>query len=155
MKKNRKLNLLLTIFAFSAIIFSSCGDNADDYSFSLDHKIPAYTIYNDSIEVNAGQSFDVKVDLSDEAGLSKISFSYSSWGISENFLLAEEGNPKSYTFSRTITVPADAQTEWEETVVRNDGSTYVKKEQYHKLILKATDVNLNEVTVLVRVKVKA
>ncbi|MFV0467367.1 MAG: hypothetical protein ACK5MK_00405 [Dysgonomonas sp.] len=154
MKKNRIAKFLSSTLVLGCFVLSSCGDSAEDYSFSQDHKIPEYKIYNDSIIVDKGQTVDISVDFSDESGLSKIACTYSDWGISENILLKEQGNPPTYTLNKTITIPADAATEWEETVQRNDGSTYKRTQHYHSITIKATDTNLNVRTVSVRIKVK-
>lgn len=138
----------------TAIVLYSCGDNAEETSFSYDHQVPAYKVITDSLLVSKGEVVNLKVEVKDNAGLQKLIFSYGDWGVSENIDLKDSSYPKEYTFETSITIPEDSKTEWTETVVMNDGYTYTRTQQYHKLTLLATDINMNPVTIPIYIKVK-
>lgn len=133
-------------------VFASC-ESAEDISRSFDLEVPTYKVQNDSSVVVAGSVVDLKIQLSDNVGLSKLEFSYDAWAVSESVSLLDQGNPKSYLYQIAVKVPTTALTSWSETVYRNDGSSYVVTQLYHKLSLKVYDVNGNVRIAYVYIKV--
>jgi hypothetical protein len=150
--KNKLLIIIVQLFL--VFVFASC-ESAEEISRSFDLEVPTCKVQNDSSVVAAGSTVDLKVQLSDNVGLSKLEFAYDAWTVSESVNLVDQGSPKSYLYQVTIKVPATALTSWFETVYRNDGSSYVTTQVYHKLTLKVYDVNGNMRTAYVYIKVSA
>lgn len=146
--KKIKYVILLTI----SIFLASCIESAEDRSLSLDHKVPSYKVLTDSLLVNKSDSVEIKVKVSDESGLSQVLFSYGDWLINEKINLAL--SPKEYLFQTKIKIPADAETEWQETITANDGTSKTITQHYHKLQLYATDVFLNVRIIPVYIRVQ-
>jgi hypothetical protein len=144
--------IVFAIIVLFSLVFSAC-ETSEDISFGMDHETPSGQVMTDSLRVLAGQTRGIQVIVSDNAGLSKLVFSYSDWTIRESVSLAEWNYPLSYIFETTITVPEDALEEWEEEVVLNDGSTKTIIQRYHKLNLEATDVNMNVRNIPVYIRV--
>lgn len=149
MKKNLILIIGQLILTFA---FIGC-ESAEEISRSFDLEVPTCKVEKDSSIVTAGSTVDLKVQVTDNAGLSKLEFSYDPWAVSESVNLADLGSPKSYLYQVTVKVPTTALTSWSETVYRNDGSSYVITQFYHKLTLKAYDVNGNLRTSYTYIKV--
>ncbi len=147
-KYNRFTYLFLFILA---TLFYACGDSAEDVSFGYDYKVPKYEVLTDSLIVEPLQTIEIKVRISDNEGLNKYVFSYGDWAVSK----AEELNGmKEYLFEMSITIPADAKKEWEDTFTEKDGTVRSIVQTYHKLIMLVTDVNMNVTNVPVYIKVK-
>jgi hypothetical protein len=119
----------------------------------MDHETPSGTAITDSLSVLPGQTIDIQVFVEDAAGLSKLVFSYDNWTIRESVSLAELNYPQTYTFKTTVAVPEDALAEWEEEAVLNDGSARIRIQRYHKLLLEATDRNMNVKNIPVHIHV--
>jgi len=149
MKKNliRIIGQLMLIFAFVGC------ESAEEISRSFDLEVPACKVENDSLAVVAGSMVDLKIQLSDNVGLSKLELAYDAWSVSESLSLEDKANPTSYLYQVSVKVPTTALKSWSETVYRNDGSSYVTTQVYHKLTLKAYDVNGNLRTAYVYIKV--
>jgi hypothetical protein len=131
------------IFVFSAVVFFYACESSEDISNKMDHEVPSYKVLTDSLHVHPGQTVEIKVDVSDNAGLEKLVFSYSSWSLRESVSLTDQNYPKTYTFTTTVTIPNDALTEWTEDKILNDGTTVKVTQHYHQLNLEATDINMN------------
>jgi hypothetical protein len=136
----------------AALGFYAC-ETSEDISFGLDHEVPSYRVLTDSLQVQTGQTVEIKVEVSDNSGLSKVVFSYGDWLIRESISLADFNFPKNYTFQTAIIIPADAAKEWQEDVILNDGSKKTITQHYHKLLLQATDVNMNTRNIPVYIQV--
>ncbi|MDR2086538.1 MAG: hypothetical protein LBP72_05125 [Dysgonamonadaceae bacterium] len=154
-KLTSKLALSLVTCHLSLIFslaFSAC-ETAENISFGMDHETPSGMAVTDSLQVHPGQTVDIKIAVSDNAGLSKVVFSYGEWMIRESVSLAELNYPQSYTFETSIVIPEDAITAWEEDVILNDGSKKTIVQHYHQLLLEATDRNMNvkDIPVYIRV----
>jgi hypothetical protein len=132
----------LSLIILFSLVFCAC-ETAEDISAGMDHETPSGTPVMDSLRVFPGQTLDIQIIVTDNAGLSKLVFSYGEWMIRESISLAELNYPHSYTFEITITIPEDALAEWEEEVILNNGSKKTIVQQYHKLLLEATDRNMN------------
>lgn len=152
MNNNKKTYLRIALSLVFAAIVSSCGESAEDISFGYDHEPPKYTVLTDSLAVTPLQQVPLKVEITDNEGLRKLSFSYGDWSIVKAVTI--EGSPKSYVFQDTITVPADAIREWTESVTLNTGGTMTVSQTYHKLTIEATDVNMNVRTIPIYIKVE-
>jgi hypothetical protein len=133
--------------------FFAC-ESAEDISNGMDHEVPSYKVLTDSLLVQAGQNVEIKVEIADNAGLSKVVFSYDNWLIRESFDLLEEKYPMSYTFTTVVAIPDDAAQVWEEDEVLNDGTTIKIRQQYHSLNLEVTDINMNVRNVPVYIRVE-
>jgi len=136
----------------AALSFYAC-QTSEDISFALDHETPSCRVLTDSLQVQAGQTVEIKVEVSDNSGLNKVVFSYGDWIIRESISLADVDFPQNYTFQTSIVIPADAAKEWQEEVILNDGSKKTITQHYHKLLLQATDVNMNTRNIPVYVQV--
>lgn len=143
--------ILLTLLA---LVFYACGESAEDISFGYDHEVPQYEVLTDSLVVDPLTTVDLKVRISDNEGLSKYVFSYGNWAINKAEELDKAGIIKEFLFEMTITVPADAEKEWEETVIEKDGATRTIIQTYHKLEMTITDINMNVTKVPVYIKVR-
>jgi hypothetical protein len=153
--KNYQLSIInyqLTII-LSALMFYAC-ETAEDISLGMDHEVPSYQVLTDSLVVHPGQTVEIKVNVTDNAGLSKLVFAYGNWLLRESVTLDELNYPLSYSFTTSLTIPEDAEKEWEEDFVQNNGATLKIVQQYHKLILEATDVNKNVRNIPVYIKVE-
>ena len=140
MKKKNLIIILGQLIIASA--FFGC-QSSEDISRSYDMEVPTCKVQNDSAAVVAGSTVELNIRLSDNAGLSKVEFAYDAWSISESVNLADQGNPTLYQYKVSVKVPTTALKSWSETVYRNDGSSYVTTQAYHKLVLKVYDVNGN------------
>ncbi len=147
----RKL-FIITITAFM-LVFYAC-ESSEDISKGFDHEVPTYRVLTDSLVVQTGQTVALKVEIADNAGLKKVVFSYGNWFLFESIALDELGNPKSYVFETSITIPDDAEKQWSEELIRQDGSKRTITQQYHKLILEATDINMNVRNIPIYIKVE-
>ena len=114
--------LLIVIITAFMVVFHAC-ETSEEISMGFDHEVPTYKVLTDSLLVQAGQTVELKVEVTDNAGLKKLVFSYGNWFLFESITLDESGNPKSYVFETSITVPDDAEKQWNE-VIRND---YIKQ----------------------------
>lgn len=139
--------------ALLAGLFYAC-ETAEDLSKRLDHEVPFCKVLTDSLIVYAGQSIEIKVDVSDNAGLDKLVFSYENWFLRETVSLRELNYPKSYRFETRLVIPDDAEKEWEEEVITNTGASYKITQCYHKLNLEATDINMNVRNIPIYIQVK-
>lgn len=139
MRKYRMKALAVCLGALC--LWTACGESSEDVSFGLDHEVPQYSVLTDSLQVSPLQEVVVKVNISDNEGLKKLVFEYGSWNINEAINLPDF--PKSYSFEWTITVPADAEKEWDEQLQQNDGSIISVRQTYHTLTITATDINMN------------
>lgn len=148
-----KNKIFITICLITAFGFFAC-ETSEDISFGMDHEVPSYTVLTDSLTVPAGQAVEIKVDVWDNAGLKKVVFSYGNWSLRESVSLDEAGNPASYRYETTITIPDDAEKEWEEDVVLNTGNSIKITQRYHKLNLEATDINMNVRNIPIYIKVE-
>ncbi|MDR2805185.1 MAG: hypothetical protein LBB85_06005 [Dysgonamonadaceae bacterium] len=135
----KRLYLLNIVFL---LIFQAC-ETAEDISFGMDHETPTGRAITDSLSLLPGQTCDIRVIVEDNAGLSQVIFSYGDWMIRESVSLAEINYPQSYTFETSIAIPEDALAEWQEELILNDGSKTTITQRYHKLLLEATDKNMN------------
>jgi len=133
--------LYTLLFALLSLSFFSCGESAEEISLAYDHEVPKYHVVTDSLLVVPLQEIDLKVEISDNEGLKKIVLTYGNWGINKVSDLEE--NPKNYTFETRITIPENAEKEWKEQITKNDGTIISVEETYHKLIITATDINMN------------
>ncbi|MDR0546960.1 MAG: hypothetical protein LBG77_05190 [Dysgonamonadaceae bacterium] len=129
------------IFAIIAVVSFYACETSEDISLGMDHEVPSYYVLTDTLYSRAGQTVDIKIDVSDNAGLNKLVFSYGEWLLRESVTLADK--PKNYTFEISVFVPEDAKTEWQEEVILNDGSKKTVTQNYHKLLLEATDISMN------------
>jgi hypothetical protein len=141
-------------FILTAITAFYACETSEDISLGTDHEIPSYRVSTDSLQVQARQTVTIKVEVSDNAGLNKLVFSYGNWLIRESVSLAEWSYPKDYTFETSIVIPVDAATEWQEEVILHDGSKKNITQHYHQLQLEATDINMNVRTIPVYIQVK-
>lgn len=144
--------LYTMLICFISLVFTACGDNAEEISLGFDHEVPSYKVLTDSLSVDPLQQVELKVEVSDNEGLKRLVFSYGDWTINQAMDL--EGTPKSYTFTTALTIPQDAEKEWEEEIQRHDGTYYTITQNYHKLTLVATDINMNARTIPIYIKVK-
>ncbi|MDR0541239.1 MAG: hypothetical protein LBH19_03390 [Dysgonamonadaceae bacterium] len=144
----KNFRLILLLFALYAC------ENAEDISNKMDHEVPYCKVLTDSLAVLAGQSASIQVEVSDNAGLDKMVLSYGNWMLRESISLKELNNPKSYRFETTVKVPEDAAKEWMEEVIMNTGASYTITQYYHKLVLEATDINMNVRNIPVYIKVE-
>lgn len=142
------VSIITGIILLTGIV--SC-ESSEDISNNMDHEVPSYKVLTDSLVVNAGQTVSIKVDVSDNGGLSKLVFSYNNWKLRESITLA---SPKTYSFETSLTIPADAEKEWEESIVQNNGATVKITQQYHKLVLEATDIHMNIRIIPIYIKVE-
>ena len=143
----------LVFIIFLGVFFYAC-ESAYDISMKSDHEVPSYKVLTDSLLVQPGQNIEIKVEVSDNKGLSTLVFAYDNWNIQESISLIDFGYPKTYLFTSTITIPVDAAKEWVEDLERNDGSVIKITQRYHKLSLEATDINLNVRNIPIYVKVQ-
>jgi hypothetical protein len=143
----KKIFLIIITF----IAFYAC-ETSENISFDLDHEVPSYSVLTDSLEVEKGQTVLLKVVVSDNAGIGKVVFSYGEWQIRESITL--DDTPKSYTYETSVTIPVDAATEWQEELILNDGSKQTVTQHYHKLLLEATDINMNVRNIPIYIKIK-
>ncbi|MDD3078801.1 MAG: hypothetical protein PHH37_06825 [Paludibacter sp.] len=148
----KKIKFEYIIFLLSAFMFIACGDSAEETSFSLDHKVPSYEVLTDSLLVNQSDSVEIKVKVSDESGLYRLVFAYDDWLLNETVYL--DNSPKEYLYEIKIGIPEDAETEWKESVTKNDGSTEAITQHYHKLLLTATDACLNVRVIPIYIRVQ-
>lgn len=139
----KKVNIIITSVVLLLLFVMESCETSNDISFGLDHAVPSYEVLTDSMVVSPLDEVQLKIRIADESGLLKLKFSYSAWAIEENIELKENGFPLEYVFERTIVVPADAKKQWDETIYLNDGSSQVIKQQYHRLIISATDTKQN------------
>jgi hypothetical protein len=137
----RKIVSLLLSF-FLLMFFYAC-ESSEDISNKLDHEVPSCKVLTDSLSVSPGQTVAIQVEVSDNAGLDKLVFSYSNWSLRESVSLNDQNYPKAYTFSTNVTIPDDALTEWNEDLILNDGTSIKIIQHYHKLNLEVTDINMN------------
>jgi len=107
-----------------------------------------------------GSTLDISVLISDDVAIKTAEISYPNWLFSKyiNFENPEENiplEPKSYTFTAQVVVPADAvSTPWLENYYYNDGSSIKITQSYHKIVLTVTDINMNVRIIPVFVKVE-
>ena len=152
MMKSLKFKIL--VFVLAGFLYSC--DSAYDISMKFDHEVPSYKLLTDSLIVSPGQNVAIKVEVSDNEGLAELVFSYGEWNIMESLsdALRELSFPKSFTFETSIIIPDDARKEWIEDLERNDGSIIKIVQNYHKLNLAATDINLNvrNIPIFIRVQ---
>lgn len=150
-----KISKLFPIAAILCLsVFTAC-ETSEDISNGFDHEVPVCTVLTDSMEVERGATINIKVNASDNVGLSSVLLE-GLWQIREYVLLDDAGNPKTYSFSADIVVGKDAAYEpWDENVYLNDGSSYKIKQYYHKLEFTAVDVNMNKRKAIVYIKIKA
>ncbi len=146
----RSFLAIITILLFFAV---SC-ETPEDILNNLDHQVPEITFTTDTLVIAAGANATATVTVEDEAGIDRIEFSYGSWQINQIFNLSEEGSPDSHTLNLEFTIPLDAETQWDETLYFNDGSSIVILQQYHKLLLNSWDVNRNMNTAILYVKIE-
>lgn len=130
----------------------SC-ESAEEISRSFDMEVPTCIVLNDSMAVQAGTSTQIEVQISDNAGLSRVELSYGEWFINEATDLSAN-KPLSYTYTAKIDIPADAEKEWDEVVYRNDGSSYTIHQVYHQIQLLAYDINQNKRKTIIYLQVK-
>lgn len=143
--------IIYTLVVSIVVFLSSCGETAEEISAGMDHEVPSYKVLTDSLVVSPLQEVQLKVEISDNAGLSRIVFSYGNWGL--NSAINIEGSPKTHLFETTVTIPQDAAKEWVESVTENDGTIVQKSQTYHKLVLTATDINMNVKAIPIYIKV--
>ena len=137
MKKNSLSGAMcLLLVAF----ISACSERSEDQ------------VANDSTIAEPLQEVSVKIEITDNAGLKRLVFSYSDWTVSQAVDLDDA--PKSYMFETTVVVPANAAKTWIKQVIRNDGTTTTVQETYHKLVVTATDINMNVRAIPVYIKIK-
>jgi hypothetical protein len=141
---------IITILLFIAL---SC-ETPEDILKNLDHKVPEISFDTDTLVIAAGANATALVMVKDESGIDRIEFSYGAWQINQVFNLSEEGSPESHSVSIEFTVPLNAETQWEEILYFNDGSSIVILQQYHKLLVKSWDVNRNMNTGILYVKIE-
>jgi hypothetical protein len=143
----------IVLFLFSLVLFAAC-ESSEDLSYGKDHEVPSYQVLTDSLIVNPGETVTVKVAVTDNAGLNKVVFSYGNWLLRESISLQELNYPTAYSFETTITIPEDAEKEWEEELIENTGVTTKIIQQYHQLSLEATDIHMNVRNIPIYIKVK-
>lgn len=113
-----------------------------------------------TISVSKGDTFNIRVDISDNASLKSLTLAYSPWLFSKyiNFANPEAGiplTPKSFTLDVDVPVPVKAiSTSWLENYYFNDGSFMKISTVYHKMELTVTDFNMNKRIVPIFVKVQ-
>jgi len=107
-----------------------------------------------------GSTIDISIELSDDVALKTAELSYSDWLFSKyiNFTNPEGDiplKPKNYNFTAQVVVPQTAVTgPWIETYYFNDGSSMKITQNYHKLVLTVTDINMNVRIIPIFVKVE-
>jgi hypothetical protein len=118
------------------------------------------TIVLPTITASKGSTIDLSVVISDDVALKTAELGYSAWLVSKYINFANpEGDipltPKSYTFTAQVVVPANAVTApWIESYYFNDGSSMKITQPYHKMELTVIDINMNERTIPIFVKVE-
>jgi hypothetical protein len=143
---NDKLQMMKIYFFIAVALFGGAFyacETAEDISNDMDHEVPSSVVLTDSLLVQAGQTVEIKIDVSDNAGLNKLVFSYGNWRLRESVSLEELNHPKTYRFETRLTIPEEAEKEWTEEAIMNTGDVYTVTQRYHKLNLEATDVNMN------------
>lgn len=145
-------SMMIMILLF-LLIMSAC-ESSEEISRNLDHEVPSYKVLTDSLQLQPDQQVEVKVEISDNAGIKQIVFSYNEWLVREYISLVDKDCPKTYTFETSIVVPGDAVKEWEEEMILNDGSVKTVTQKYHKLTLEATDINMNVRSIPIYIHVK-
>jgi len=150
----KHIEFKILVFVLAGFLYAC--DSAYDISMKFDHEVPSYKLFTDSLTVSPGQTVAIKVEVSDNIGLAELVFSYSEWSIMESLsdALRELNYPKSFTFETSIIIPEDAREEWIEDLERNDGSIVKITQNYHKLNLEVTDVNLNVRNVPINIRVR-
>ena len=136
-------NIVSIILGSFILMFFYACESSEDISNKLDHEVPSYKVLTDSLLVHRGQTVDIQVEVSDNAGLAKLVLSYSNWSLRESVSLSDQNYPKTYTFATSVIIPDDALTEWSENKILNDGTTVKITQHYHQLNLEATDMNMN------------
>ncbi len=143
--------MLFATVAFAASL-QSCGSTAEDISFGYDHVVPQSKVLTDSIVAKPTQTIDVKIEVTDNVGLQKLVLTYPDWGISQVVDLTD--TPKNYLFEASVEVPSYAIKQWEETITEKDGTVRTIVQTYHPLVIVATDVNMNQSSTRISVKVE-
>lgn len=146
-----KKRIIYTLVVSMVVFLAACGETAEEISNGMDHQVPGYTVLTDSLVVSPLQEVQLEVEVTDNAGLKRLVFSYGNWAISEAINI--DGSPKKHVFNATITIPQDAAKEWVESVTQNDGTVVEVDQTYHKLTLTATDVNQNVKVIPIYIKV--
>lgn len=148
----KKIKFVSLILLLSTMAFIRCGNTADETSSLLDHKVPSYEVLTDSLLVHPSDSVEIRVKVTDESGLYRLAFSYDNWLLNE--IIYPDNSPKEYIFKTKIKIPDNAETEWQEAAIDNDGSTYEITQNYHKLLLAATDIYRNVRTIPIYIRVQ-
>jgi len=145
---------IVSVMVVCFLAFFFACESSEDISRKMDHEVPSYKVLTDSLTVAPGQQIEIKVEISDNAGLSKLLLTYGNWGIQEVLSLADLNYPKTYLFTTKVSVPNDAAKEWVEDFIRNDGYVLKINQKYHKLNLEATDINMNVRNIPVYIRVQ-
>lgn len=158
--KNNFLKYIISVLTFCFILISC--DSAENISNGFDHEVPKCIIKNDSITASKGDKIEIEIEVSDNAGLSKMELSYGEWRLS-NIVKLDNEAIKKYTYTYELEIPEYAKTVtvvdgneigWQEVEYRNDGSSYYINQLYHKINFNATDINLNVRNSSIYIKVR-
>lgn len=141
------INILLLSVTF---LLGAC-ESAEDISFGFDHSVPEIVFENDSVTVSPGSGLALNLKIMDNVGVASWELSYPNWNFRK---FGKVEGVKECGLSETIVIPDDAKLEWEEVKYRNDGSTYIATEIYHRIVVVATDVNLNKRTSYLYVRIR-
>ena len=145
---------IVLVIVFCSLAFFYACESSEEISRKMDHEVPSYKVLTDSLIVSRGQEVEIKVEVSDNAGLARMMLTYGNWGVQEVVTLAELNYPKTYLFVTKVRIPDDAAKEWIEDFMQNDGYVYKITQKYHKLKLEATDINMNVRNIPIYLKVQ-
>ena len=128
--------VIYSLILLSAIFFIACNDDLND---GVDYISPKAVLDVDSLEVSRGETVTLKATVKDPSGISYVSLTYAGWNVSEEIKFEEDEYQKEYSFEYSLKVPENAELEWTEDYVKNDGTRFKIKQQYHKLSLTCYD----------------
>lgn len=120
------------LIASLGILTSACER---DMNKDFDMKSPTAVIETDTLEVVRGESVVLKATVKDPSGISNVSLSYPNWEIDNEIKFDEGAYPSEYSCAFDVKVPEDALFEWEEEVIKNDGTRFTVTKRHHKISL--------------------
>jgi len=143
--------LIYLITGVICITFISCEH---DINNGIDFLSPKGVIESDTLEVMRGDSVKINILLSDESGISRVSFSYADWNITDDVLIEKVSMTNQYQYTYTVKVPLSASLEWQENFQKHDGTNFLITQHYHKLSLTCYDGLKNKNTFYIYIKAK-
>jgi len=123
----------------------------EDPNSAFDITSPQAVISVDTLEAHREDIVTLNARLSDDSGIKSYTFEYGNWSIITDTIFQD--CPRQYDFLIKVAVPTDAQTDWTETYQKNDGSTFLITQTYHKLSLTFYDAVKNKNVVYFYIKV--